>query len=56
MYSIPDNAYGLLLIAMGCVLAFTGAHMGSKDLLSFGSVVAGYGAAVFQNQGKSNQG
>ena len=45
---MKDNGYAVLLIAMGAGIAVLAAYWGNKDLLGFGSTVAGYGAALFQ--------
>lgn len=48
---VSDNAYAVLLVVIGAAVAVYAAHMNSKDLLAFGSTVAGYGAALFRHRG-----
>lgn len=56
MDRIPDNVWAVTVIVLGSAVAITGAHVGSKDLLAFGSTVAGYGAAWFRASSKASQG
>ena len=46
--NVSDNVWAVVVILVGSGVAITGAHMNSKDLLAFGSTVAGYGAAWFR--------
>lgn len=45
---MKDNSYAVMLIVIVAAVAITAACMNNKDLLAFGSTVAGYGAALFQ--------
>lgn len=49
MDRIPDNVWAFLLVVLGAGVAITAAHANNKDLLAFGSTVAGYGAAIFRS-------
>lgn len=47
--NIPDNAYAVFAVVLGCSVGIIGAAWNSKELIAFGSAVAGYGAAWFQS-------
>jgi len=55
MNNIADNVWAVVVIVVGVGTAIAGAHMNSKDLLTLGSTVAGYGAAWFQASRKASQ-
>lgn len=48
--AVADNVWAVVVIVIGAAVAITGAHTNSKDLLAFGSTVAGYGAAWFHGK------
>jgi hypothetical protein len=53
MNSVADNVWAFLLVVLGAAMAVVAAKLNNRDLLAFGSTVAGYGAATFQsNKGK----
>lgn len=48
--AVADNVWAFLMIVVGAAVAITAACIGNKDLLAFGSTVAGYGAGIFRSK------